>query len=182
MKHAGLQVVSVAVMLCVGCATGPAATPAATPAAPVPELISVPAGNTLLVTLRAKGAQIYTCTSGKDSGPYAWTLKAPQAELFDGTGSSVGKHGAGPSWEWNNGAQVLGEVLQKLPPKGPNIPWVLLKVKSSKLVSPYGAVTFIQRLDTVGGVAPAEGCDEAHVGAELSVAYTANYAFWGASS
>ena len=36
----------------------------------------------------------------------------------------------------------------------------------------------MQRLDTVGGVAPTEGCDETHAGAEVRAPYEATYAFY----
>jgi hypothetical protein len=157
-----------------GCAT---ASPAPAPAPAAPSL-EVPAGNTLLTTLHAKGAQIYTCAAGKD-GAFAWTFKAPQADLADAAGAAAGKHYAGPTWEWLNGGNVVGEVLVKAPPVGANIPMLLLKVKSAKGTSPYGSVAFIQRLATVGGVAPAAGCDAGLAGTEAQVPYTADYAYWG---
>jgi hypothetical protein len=163
------------VLLCTACAT----TAPPRPGAAVPAGLEVPSGNALLVTLQAKGTQIYTCSPGKDGAAPAWTFKAPQADLADASGKAAGKHFAGPTWEWLDGGQVVGEVLQKAPPTTGNIPWLLLKVKSSKGTSPWGTVGFVQRLDTVGGVAPATGCDEAHTGTEGLVPYTAAYAFWG---
>ena len=42
-------------------------------------------------------------------------------------------------------------------------------------------VTFIQRLDTVGGIAPpATTCDAGHIGDVADVPYTATYAFYEA--
>ena len=38
----------------------------------------------------------------------------------------------------------------------------------------------IQRLRTVGGKAPADGCDQAHAGQEARIAYKAAYAFFDA--
>jgi Protein of unknown function (DUF3455) len=162
-------------LLFLACAT--AAPSAAPPAAAVPAGLEVPAGNTLLARLKARGVQIYACAA-KD-GAVAWTFKGPRADLADGTGAPAGKHFGGPTWEWADGSQVVGEVLQKAQVAEGAIPWLLLRVKSSKLVSPYGAVAFIQRLDTEGGVAPAAGCDEAHLGAEVQVPYAAAYAFFG---
>jgi hypothetical protein len=43
-------------------------------------------------------------------------------------------------------------------------------------------VTYIQRLNTAGGLAPASGCDASHIGATANVAYNAQYAFYKASS
>ncbi|HEX4353270.1 MAG TPA: DUF3455 domain-containing protein, partial [Polyangiales bacterium] len=39
-------------------------------------------------------------------------------------------------------------------------------------------VTYVQRLDTKGGLAPASGCDAAHLGASARVNYSAVYAFY----
>jgi hypothetical protein len=163
--------------LALACATT-TAPPVTPPPSSEPAVIAVPDGNALLVRLHAVGVQIYGCAAGKDGG-FAWTFKSPRADLTDVTGAPAGKHFAGPTWEWANGSQVVGEVLQKAPPVAKNIPWLLLKVKSSKLVSPWGPVAFIQRTDTEGGAAPAAGCDAEHAGAEVEVPYTASYAFWG---
>lgn len=168
-----------ALLLCTaGCATTPAPPPS--PPAPVlPAALEVPAGNTRLATLQAKGVQIYTCSPGQDGAAPSWTFKAPRADLADAAGAPAGRHSAGPTWEWPSGDLVVGEVLQKAPAAAGDIPWLLLRVKSSKGTSPWGKVAFIQRLDTAGGVAPAAGCDAAHLGVEAQVAYTAAYALWG---
>ncbi len=42
----------------------------------------------------------------------------------------------------------------------------------------YQKVTSIQRLNTVGGVAPASGCGTSDLGKRTSVPYTADYALW----
>jgi hypothetical protein len=39
-------------------------------------------------------------------------------------------------------------------------------------------VSSIQRLQTKGGKAPANGCDESHRGAQARVSYTADYYFY----
>ena len=38
----------------------------------------------------------------------------------------------------------------------------------------------VQRINTVGGLAPATGCDAAHAGATAPVFYTADYWFYRA--
>jgi len=70
-----------------------ATTPASTPAL---------ANEQLLLQVHAKGDQIYTCKS--DAAQFTWTLKAPDAQLFDKDGKPFGKHFAGPSWEANDGS------------------------------------------------------------------------------
>jgi hypothetical protein len=42
----------------------------------------------------------------------------------------------------------------------------------------FGSVTFIQRVNTVGGSAPATGCDATAQGTQLRVPYTASYLFF----
>jgi hypothetical protein len=46
----------------------------------------------------------------------------------------------------------------------------------------FAQVSWIQRVATENGVAPATGCDDAHVGAEVLAPYAADYFFYRASS
>ena len=140
---------------------------------PVPANLAVPAGNTLLLKASAKGVQIYTCK------PEGWVLKAPEADLFDEKGAKVGHHSGGPTWELNDGSAVIGEVKEKAPADG-TIPWLLLAKKSTRGEGMLARVTFIQRLDTQGGKAPADGCDAGHQGAEARIDYTGSYSFYAA--
>src|ERR1700693_818609 len=74
----------------------------------VPEALRAPANEQLLVQVHAKGEPIYSC---KVDGPQAgWTLKAPEAQLFDKNGKAFGKHFAGPSWEASDGSRVVGKA------------------------------------------------------------------------
>jgi hypothetical protein len=54
----------------------------------------------------------------------------------------------------------------------------LLEAKEHAGSGAFSTVTHVQRLDNVGGVAPAEGCDEAHAGAQVRAPYQATYAFF----
>jgi hypothetical protein len=54
-----------------------------------------------------------------------------------------------------------------------------LRAKSNEGAGAFASVKYIQRLDTVGGIAPSAGCDAAHAGAEARVDYSANYDFYG---
>ena len=62
----------------------------------VPEQIKAPAGERLVFQAHASGAQIYVCQQGAD-GKSQWTLKAPEAQLYDRKGAVVGHHYAGPT-------------------------------------------------------------------------------------
>jgi hypothetical protein len=59
-----------------------------------------PAREELILIGRATGFQIYVCRPDADGKP-AWTLKAPEAELFDEQGRSIGRHFGGPTWQLN---------------------------------------------------------------------------------
>lgn len=146
----------------------------------VPEALRASPGESLALQTRATGVQIYTCSAAKDNpARYEWAFKAPEAELFDASGARIGKHYAGPTWELQDGSKVAGEVKAK--DNGPDanaIPWLLLAAKSNSGNGTMARVTSVQRLDTAGGKAPADGCDVAHAGAEVRVPYTATYLFY----
>jgi hypothetical protein len=60
------------------------------------------------------------------------------------------------------------------------IPWLLLQAASHVGDGRMSSVTYIQRFDTVGGIAPAGGCDATTVGTVARVDYTATYYFYRA--
>ena len=134
-----------------------------------------------LLQVHAKGDQIYTCKV--DGAQFAWTLEAPDAQLFDKSGKAFGKHFAGPSWEANDGSKVVGEVLASQQSPKPNaIPWLLLRAKSASGHGAFSNVRYIQRLNTVGGNAPATACRQDQSGQQLRASYTADYLFYGVKS
>jgi hypothetical protein len=153
-------------------AAGPA------PAAPdVPAAIRVPAGAKLIEKFHATGAQVYGCAA--TDGKYAWTLKRPDATLTDAKGAEAGKHGAGPSWTAKDGSSVTAaKAAQADAPAADAVPWLLLKATSTSGKGKFGQVSFVQRLGTKGGKAPATGCDAAHNASELRVDYSADYYFY----
>src|SRR5437763_597439 len=69
----------------------------------------IAAGEKLVLTLHAEGAQVYECKAGKD-GKLAWTFREPIATLFE-DGKTVGRHYAGPNWEHQDGSIVTGRVV-----------------------------------------------------------------------
>ena len=94
-----------------------------------------------------------------DATRYAWTLKGPEATLYDKGGKKIGRHFAGPTWEGNDGSTVVGEVVSRADsPTGDSIPWLLLSAKSDSGRGLFASVKFIQRLHTVGGNAPTADC------------------------
>lgn len=143
----------------------------------VPAALQTPADEQLVVQAHAKGEQIYSC---KVDGPQAaWTLKAPDAQLFDKDGKAFGKHFAGPSWEAGDGSRVVGKAAANAPsPDADSIPWLLVKVVSHEGNGVLTPVTSIQRINTKGGKAPASGCDAGHARQETRVPYSADYLFF----
>jgi hypothetical protein len=143
----------------------------------VPKQIQPPVKEQLLLQLHAKGDQVYTCKS--DAAQFTWTLKAPDAQLFDKDGKLFGKHFAGPSWEASDGSRVTGKAVANAPsPDADSIPWLLVNIVSHDGSGVLSSVTTIQRLNTKGGKAPASGCDASHVGQEVRVPYSADYLFY----
>ena len=146
----------------------------------VPDNLKVPDGQTISLKGLGKGVQIYVCTA-KAGGPgkFEWSFKAPEADLTNERGEKIAKHYAGPTWEANDGSKVVGEVQQKADAPRPGaIAWLLLKARANEGSGTFAKVTYIQRVDTEGGVAPAVGCDEAHVNTEARIDYKANYYFY----
>jgi hypothetical protein len=146
----------------------------------VPADLMPPASAVLLFELRARGVQIYACEA-KPENPtaFAWTFKAPQAELFNTRGEVVGSHFAGPTWQGQDGSSVVGAVIARADaPSKKAIPWLLLEAKSHAGSGAFSTITHIQRLDTKGGVAPKSGCDAPHAGDEARVPYEAMYTFY----
>ncbi|WP_410606314.1 DUF3455 domain-containing protein [Amycolatopsis sp. lyj-109] len=148
---------------------GGAATASATPAASkVPDAVKVPAGNRALASYPAEGVQIYGCTNG------TWTLIQPAAVLSR-HGKPVALHSKGPVWTSIVDGSTVGAAAAATSPRKDAIPEVLLKANLNTGDGLFGKVTYVQRLNTRGGVAPAGTCT---AGAQTAVRYSADYAFW----
>ncbi|MDX2003973.1 MAG: DUF3455 domain-containing protein [Meiothermus sp.] len=145
-----------------------------------PAELAVPAGNSLLMKVLADGVQIYACSAKADNSGYEWVLKAPDAVLTDDKGSKLGTHYGGPSWESIDGSKITGALRARANSTDPNaIPWLLLETRSAGKQGAFAKVSFIQRLETVGGKAPASGCTRASLNTEARVGYTATYYLYG---
>jgi len=144
----------------------------------VPDAIQAPSGEEVVLYAHATGSQIYTCQAAADA-KFAWTLKAPEAELHDRKDKVIGQHSAGPSWKLKDGSEVTGKAAAHVDSlDGQSIPWLLVKVFSHSGSGELTNVTTIQRVHTHGGQAPAEGCDAAHHDAEAKSSYSADYYFY----
>ena len=136
--------------------------------------LQVPAGNKVAFHVYAAGVQIYRWDGT------SWIFVAPEAVLFadadfDG---AVGVHYAGPTWESASGSKVVGMVLERCTPDPGAIPWLLLAARDNEGPGVFERVTFIQRVNTEGGIAPSVPGD--CPGEEARVPYFAEYFFYRA--
>jgi hypothetical protein len=134
--------------------------------------LAVPAGHTVAFHTYAEGVQIYRWDGA------AWIFQGPEAVLFasgedDGI---VGIHYGGPTWESASGSYVVAAVRERATPDHAAIPWLLLQAVESGGPGIFNGVTYIQRVNTFGGLAPADEGD--FVGEEARIPYTADYYFY----
>jgi hypothetical protein len=146
----------------------------------VPGAIAVPAGAVLLFSRHAIGVQIYECQNGQ------WVFHAPQALLFAPhpkklTGIHYGGIDRGltpgPWWEsLRDGSRIrAGNALSAPSPNTNSIPLLRLEVLERAGTGVFSPVSYIQRLNTKGGVGPSGGCQ---TGLQRRVPYTADYYFY----
>jgi hypothetical protein len=141
--------------------------------------LAPPAGNRLAFANDAIGVQIYSCQAA-GSG-FAFTFVAPEASLFDCNGKVVIKHFGGPTWQSvADGSSVVAKKVGELTDDPKSIAELLLQATTHGGNGIMSDVTFIQRLETVGGLAPTDGCDASQVGVVARVPYTATYFFYKA--
>ena len=143
-----------------------------------PSAIKPPAGQVLAFDALASGVQIYECKA-KSETQYEWTFISPEAPLTDKSGALIGKHYGGPTWEAKDGSTVVGEVKAREAAPSPSaIPWLLLSAKSNTGTGLFSNIKSIQRVDTTGGVAPAQPCGAANGKTLVRVPYTAKYLYF----
>ena len=141
----------------------------------------MPAPSVLLLSSPAKGVQTYECRNGQ------WALRAPRAALFNPQSNQLtGIHYGGidrnltlgPWWESvDDGSRIRGGNAVSAPsPNANSIPLLRLEVLERYGTGVFSAVSYIQRLNTVGGVGPTGKCG---AGAQRWVPYTADYYFYG---
>lgn len=182
----GRSLIAVAAALSSACADAPVAPAGAAsrPAADatdgnrVPDLTScptlaAPAGSELVLEAFGVGVQIYHWNGT------SWGAATPAAKLYADAGlhAVVADHFAGPTWQSNSGGKVVGTVAIRCTPDAASIAWLALTGVSDG-PGIFSKVTFIQRLNTVGGNAPSTPGDV--IGQEARIPYTAKYLFYKA--
>jgi len=141
---------------------------------PACDSVQVPLGNKVTFHVYALGVQVYRWNGT------AWTFVEPVATLFadPNYNGKVGIHYAGPTWQTNSGSSVVATRLAGCSPDLAALPWLLLQAVSNDGPGVLGSVTYIQRVNTTGGLAPA--APGASIGATVQVPYTAEYFFYRA--
>lgn len=165
----------------------------------VPGEIEVPAGNKVFLKGSAIGTQNYICLPSNlpspPNPPFLWTLFGPQATLFEDNDRQIITHFLShnpdeidtrrPTWQHSRDTSAVWAMMIRTPVMVPGaIPWLLLQVVGED-EGPTGGdkltkTTYIQRVNTTGGVAPsADSCTQlSHVGSRVFVPYTADYFFY----
>ena len=150
---------------------------------PVPDTLKPGAGERAAFVRHARGVQIYRCDAD-GAAAVKWTFVAPEAQLFESASSQavIGTHGAGPFWQDSDGSRTVGKVKARADAANAaaDIPWLLLTTGADGAgKGRMSAVTSIQRIRTVGGVAPASGCGvPADIGKQARIPYTSDYVFF----
>jgi hypothetical protein len=171
----------------------------------VPTDIQVEAGNEAFLLGRGVGTQNYVCQPAASVGRVAWTLSTPEATLFSDEHEQLTTHFFSPNpfepsptpfangpvrvtWQDSRDTSIVWAQLTGSATVNSNaIPWLRLQMAGVQ-VGPTGGgtlavTTFIQRVNTVGGLAPATGCDiPTDVGRKAFVPYTADYFFYKATT
>jgi Protein of unknown function (DUF3455) len=167
---------------------------------PLPPGLQVPEGNQAFLEGHAVGTQNYICLPA--SAGVAWTLFGPQATLFNDHDRQIITHFLSPNpdesgtaratWQhsWDTSSVWAMAIASSSDPdfvESGAIPWLLLQVVGTEAGPTDGArltrTTFIQRLNTSGGIAPSTGCAQAtDVSQRAFVPYTADYLFYKAAT
>lgn len=147
-----------------------AACPESVPAALVPA-----ADQRLRYFRPAVGVQIYICAANA-AGTTSWLFLAPQANLYKDESDLAGTHFIGPVWQDNDGSSVKAARIAGATVDPTAVPWLLLGTVGNVGPGRFANITTIQRVNTVGGLAPAAStCTPATLGKVAQVAYTTDY-------
>ena len=147
--------------------------------ADLPEAVRVPTGHQMVMKAVGVGELTYECRAkATDAMAFEWVFVGPVAKLIDGANKEVGKYYAGPTWESMDGSKVTGKQVAVAPSTPGNIPLQLVKAEPAMGNGAMSGITYIQRVNTKGGVAPSDPCAAASAGMKKQVPYQADYVFY----
>ncbi len=149
----------------------------------LPSAVQVPAGHKVALETVGKGEITYECRAKKDMpSDYEWVFVGPDAKLMDRKGGVVGRYFGPPAtWESSDGSKVTATQVAVVPAGSSNIPLQLVKANPATGKGAMQGVSYIQRVATQGGVAPAMPCAAANAGQKQVAKYQADYIFWRAA-
>lgn len=148
----------------------------------LPAAVQVPAGHRVAMETVGAGDITYECRAkAGTAGEFEWVFVGPDAKLMERGGKMLGKYYGPPAtWEAMDGSKLTGTQLAVAPAAAGNIPMQLVKANPAMGSGAMSGVTHIQRVSTMGGVAPAAACGAANSGAKQVVKYQADYIFYKA--
>ena len=149
----------------------------------LPDAVKVPAGNLVALETTGVGEITYECRAKANApGAFEWAFVGPQADLKSRAGAKLGTYFGPPAtWAAADGSKITGAQVAVSPLGAGNIPAQLVKANPASGAGAMNGITFIQRVATQGGVAPASPCDAGAVGRKEIVKYQADYIFWKAA-
>jgi hypothetical protein len=147
----------------------------------LPPAVQVPAGNAVALETVGAGQITYECRAKKDNPGFEWAFVGPDAKLMDRSGKQIGRYYGPPAtWESSDGSKVTGAQVAVSPATPGNIPLQLVKANPSTGNGAMTGVTFVQRVATKGGIAPAMVCNEGVAGKKETVKYQSDYILYKA--
>jgi hypothetical protein len=151
--------------------------------AALPAAVQVPAGHKVALETVGVGEITYECRVKADTaGVHEWVFVGPKADLNARGGAKLGSYYGPPAtWASTDGSKITGKQLAVAPAPAGNIPLQLVQADPAMGSGAMSGVTYVQRVATRGGVAPAMACDAAGVGRRSIVKYQADYIFWKAA-
>ncbi|MDM0046262.1 DUF3455 domain-containing protein [Variovorax dokdonensis] len=149
----------------------------------LPDAVKVPAGHRVAMETVGVGEIAYECRAKTGAaGSFEWVFVGPKAQLNNRAGQTVGRYFGPPAtWAAQDGSAVTGTQLAVAPSGNGNIPMQLVKANPASGMGAMNGVSYIQRVATRGGVAPATACNAATTGRQEIVRYQADYIFWKAA-
>ncbi len=148
----------------------------------LPPAVQVPAGHRVAMETVGAGDITYECRAKANmAGQHEWVFVGPDAKLMARGGQPIGRYYGPPAtWENMDGSKVTATQVAVAPAAAGSIPLQLVKANPAMGNGAMTGVTYIQRVATRGGVAPAMACGAANMGAKQVVQYQADYIFYKA--
>jgi len=162
--------------------SGMGTKPASYSQASLPDPVRVPAGHGVAMETVGMGDITYECrVKASAPGEHEWFFVGPDAKLVDRGGKQVGKYYGPPAtWESMDGSKLTATQVAVAPNGSGNIPYQLVKANPAMGSGAMQGVSYVQRVATRGGVAPAMPCGASSLGQKQVVKYQADYIFYRA--